>query len=142
MKASAKNFVLKTALFLAPFFALWLSGCTVDPAADGNYFSRTFRYYYAEECRYDAVGPYDCSLEKVLSPSYKVTLRIDSDGFASLNLDGESYYYTESSYDEGFDDGSYFMFEKGDLDVKIYKDGSEMSIWDSWNNRVTFYYYE
>ena len=138
----AKKILLKTALLVAPFFAFLISGCAVDPDADGARFSRSFRYYYIEDCRYDAVGTYDCSGDRVLSPSYKVTIRVDSDGLATLNLDGESYYYTESQYRDGYDDGAYFMFKLGDVDVKIYKNGSEMSVWDFWNGLVTFYYYE
>lgn len=145
MSAFSKNIILKTTLFMASFFALCLSGCAVDPGADGALFSRSFRYYYMEECRYDAIGPYDCSDVVDVGRSYKVTLRVDSDGFAVLDWDGESYYYTRSQYEEGYDDGAYFVFRVDryrTIDVKIYKNGSEMSVWDSWNGLVTFYYYE
>lgn len=134
-------FALALGLFLTACGDMGVAG---DPSADGARFSRTFRYYYAESCRYDAVGPYDCYDIEVLNPVYLASLRVDSDGFASLNLDGDWYYYTEREYKEFYDRdyGSYFEFYEDDGTVRLYKDGSELSFWDSWNGEVSFYYYE
>ena len=134
--------ILGCALFL-------LSACgdlSGDPAADGFRFKRNFYYYYAQECRYDGNGPYSCSDIYAISQSKHVSLRIDSDGLASLNIDGDHYYYVESEYDELYDPlyGSYFQFyqDEYEYELTIYKDGYEMALWDTWNNTVIFYLYE
>lgn len=115
-----------------------------SPAADGARFSRSFRYYYVEECRYDRLGTYDCGLVASVSPSYHASLRIDSDGMATLRLDGASYYYFESEYDEGHDNygGGFYQFYENDGEVTLYKDGSELIFWNTWDNTATVYSYD
>lgn len=146
--------LLKTALFKASFFvmmavgALCLWGCgdltEGDPAADGARFRRTFRYYFSQDCRFDNFGVYDCEAAQPLSPAYVVSLRVDSDGLASLNMDGVGYYYLEREYREGVDNygGPYFMFYEDDGELTLYKDGYEMIFWDLVLNRATRYLYE
>ena len=142
----------KTALTKASFFAVLFAvlasftACDLgpDPAADGARFSRHFRYYYVQDCRADAFGAYDCGPIRAISPSMTVGLRIDSDGLASLNLDGDRYYYLESEYTEGFDEmyGSYFNFSQDEDELTVYKDGMTLAYWDNVNNLVTYYYYD
>jgi len=73
-----------------------------------------------------------------------VALRIDSDGFATLNLDGDRYYYLEWEYTEGYDGdyGSYFSFKQDDDELTIYKSGEVMAYWDNNNGLVTYYFYD
>ena len=142
----------KTALIKASFFSVvlvllaCLTACDLgpDPAADGARFNRRFHYYYVQVCRADAFGPYDCNNIHALSPSMTVGLRIDSDGLASLNLDGDRYYYLESEYDEGYDSdyGSYFSFKQDYDELTIYKSGEIMAYWDNNDGLVTYYFYD
>ena len=151
MKTLPKSFA-KTALPEASFFAVLLAvllsftACDLgpDPAADGYRFNRHFRYYYVQDCRADAFGAYDCGSIRALSPSMTVSLRIDSDGLASLNLDGDRYYYLESEYTEGYDAefGGYFNFVQDDDELTLYRDGMTMAYWDNRNGYVTYYYYD
>lgn len=132
-------------ILLALPFALVLLGCGGDwtvgsPDADGARFSRSYRYYYSQDCRYDSFGLYDCDLAVSLSPSFAVSVRVDSDGFATLNLDGEYFYYTELNYSEDCDGiGCYFQFSEGYEDLTVYKNADQMVIWDTWNNMATLY---
>ena len=73
-----------------------------------------------------------------------VRLRIDSDGLASLSLDGDHYYYLESEYSEGYDMdyGYYFNFTQDEDELTVYKDGLTLAYWDNVNNLVTYYYYD
>ena len=127
--------------------ALLFTACGGDwtvsgsPDADGAIFSRSYRYYYVMDCRYDSFGLYDCSYEEPVSPAYTASLRIDSDGFASLNLDGRNnFYYTERQYDSGSDDyGRYYYFYENDWELTFYKDGSELIFWDTDENTATVY---
>ena len=156
MSLLLKNFS-KTALKKASFFTAsvclalssipLLSACGdlgPDPQADGARFSRRFNYYYVQDCRFDAIGTYDCGKIHSISPSMFVSLRVDSDGLANLNLDGERYYYLESEYDEGYDAeyGGYYSFFRDNDELTIYKDGSEMALWSNDEGVVTFYFYE
>ena len=129
------------ALFLASCGGDWVNG---SPEADGAIFSRSFRYYYVMDCRYDSFGLYDCSLADPVSPAYTASLRIDSDGFASLNLDGyNNFYYTERQYDSGSDDyGRYYYFYENDWELTLYRDGSELIFWDTRENTATVYLYD
>lgn len=146
-----KNFT-KTALFKASFFAVLLAAllnlvaCDLgpDPNADGARFNRRFHYYYVQDCRFDAISAYDCGPIHSISPSMTVSLRIDSDGLATLNLDGDRYYYLESEYSEGFDEeyGRYFHFYQDDDELTVYKDGFTMAYWDNNSRLVTFYFYD
>lgn len=127
--------------------ALLFTACGGDwtvsgsPDADGAIFSRSYRYYYVMDCRYDSFGLYDCSYEEPVSPAYTASLRIDSDGLASLNLDGRNnFYYTERQYDSGSDDyGRYYYFYENDWELTFYKDGSELVFWDTRGNTATVY---
>ena len=130
--------------------ALLFTACGGDwtvsgsPDADGAIFSRSYRYYYVMDCRYNSFGLYDCSYEEPVSPAYTASLRIDSDGLASLNLDGRNnFYYTERQYDSGSDDyGRYYYFYENDWELTFYKDGSELIFWDTDENTATVYLYE
>ena len=126
------------ALLLAACGGDWTAG---SPHADGAIFDRSFRYYYVMDCRYDSIELYDCSYEEPVSPAYTASLRIDSDGFASLNLDGRNnFYYTERQYDSGSDDyGRYYYFYENDWELTFYKDGSELIFWDTYENTATIY---
>ena len=127
--------------------ALLFTACGGDwtvsgsPDADGAIFSRSYRYYYVMDCRYDSFGLYDCSYEEPVSPAYTASFRIDSDGLASLNLDGRNnFYYTERQYDSGSDDyGRYYYFYENDWELTFYKDGSELIFWDTRGNTATVY---
>ena len=140
--------ISKTALFKASFFAVLfsLTACDLgpDPAADGARFNRRFHYYYVQDCRFDSIETYDCGPISSISPSMFVSLRIDSDGLATLNLDGDYYYYLESEYREGYepDYGSYYLFYQDDDELTVYKDGYTLAYWDNNSRIVPFYYYE
>ncbi|SHH35685.1 hypothetical protein SAMN05720761_11335 [Fibrobacter sp. UWCM] len=136
-------------IFLVAFLPLLLAACGGDwtagsPDADGALFNRSFRYYYVMDCRYDSFGLYDCSYEEPVSPAYTASLRIDSDGFASLNLDGRNnFYYTERQYGSGHDDdGSYYYFYEDDYELSLYKNGSQLIFWDTRENTATVYLYD
>lgn len=142
---------VKTVLFRVPFFftlicGLFFSACgdlSAGPVVSDARFSRSFRYYYETNCRYDGHGIYGCDRSSPLSPPYVVRIRVDGSGDATLNLDGESYFYREGSFDERNDgDGWYFSFYEDNEVLDIYKDGSEMIFWDTWNNTVTIYSYD
>lgn len=77
-------------------------------------------------------------------PAYTASLRIDSDGFASLNLDGRNnFYYTERQYGSGHDDdGSYYYFYEDDYELSLYKNGSQLIFWDTRENTATVYLYD
>ena len=130
--------------------ALLFTACGGDwtvsgsPDADGAIFSRSYRYYYVMDCRYDSFGLNDCSLADPVSPAYTASLRIDSDGLASLTLDDEfNFYYTERQYNSGSDDyGRYYYFYENDWELTFYKDGSELIFWDTDENTATVYLYE
>lgn len=114
-----------------------------DPILSDAHFSRTFRYYYEVECRYDKIGMYGCGLAKTMSPAYVVRIRVDGAGDASLNLDGESFFFLEGTYEEGRDEfGGYFHFYDSEGELTLYKDGSELIFWDTWNNTATIYSYD
>ena len=114
---------------------------TGSPDADGAVFSRSYRYYYVKDCRYDSIGLYDCSLSDPVSPAYTASLRIDSDDLATLTLDGGyPRYYTTHEYTSGSDDyGSYYYFYDNDWELTLYKDGSELIFWDIYENTATIY---
>ena len=135
-------FILAAALLFTACGGDWtVSG---SPDADGAIFSRSYRYYYVKDCRYDSFGLYDCSLADPVSPAYTASLRIDSDGLASLNLDGEfNFYYTERQYTSGADDyGSYYYFYEDDWELSLYKNGSQLIFWNIYENTATVYLYE
>ena len=75
---------------------------------------------------------------------HTASLRIDSDGFASLNLDGRNnFYYTERQYGSGHDDdGSYYYFYEDDYELSLYKNGSQLIFWDTRENTATVYLYD
>lgn len=146
------KYFTKTALFKASFFAvlfaalLSLAACDLgpDPNADGARFNRYFHFYYVQDCEFNAFDTYNCGPIRSLSPSMSVRLRIDSDGLATLNLDGDIYRYPESGYDEGYDVeyGRYFHFYQDDDELTVYRDGYTMAYWDNYNRIVTFYFYD
>ncbi|PWJ64414.1 MULTISPECIES: hypothetical protein [unclassified Fibrobacter] len=114
-----------------------------DPILSDAHFSRTFRYYYEQECLVDGDWFHDCSRVEPLSPAYVVHIRIDGFGDATLNLDGHGYYFENGTYDEDWDrHGGYFDFYDAGSGLTIYKDGSEMIIWDLENHVATIYSYE
>lgn len=139
--------IVYKSVFLQLVVMLFVTGCgdltSGDYAADGYRFNKTFRYYYTETCRYDAIGAYDCGKMYSVSPSFLVSLRVDSDGLASLNLDGDRYYYLENEYYEGYDGvyGGYFRFYEDDGKLDVYRDGNTLAFWGD-DGYVTFYYYE
>ena len=116
----------------------WTAG---SPDADGAVFSRSYRYYYVMDCRFDGIGLFDCNLAAPISPAYTASLRIDSDDLATLSLDGSySYYYTTHEYTSGHDDyGSYYYFYDNGWELTFYKDGSELIFWDTDENTATVY---
>lgn len=139
----------KTALLRVPFFVAFcilLNGCGdlgEDPVLSDAHFSRTFRYYYEEECRFDDDGMYDCARITTLSPAYVVRIRVDGFGNATLNLDGTEFVFEEGTFAEGRDRfGGYFHFYEDDSELTLYKDGSEMIIWDLESGFATIYSYE
>ena len=115
-----------------------------SPEADGAVFSRSFRYYYAMDCNYDSFGLYNCGHADPISPAYTASLRIDSDDLATLTLDGDyPRYYTTHDYDSGVDDyGSYYYFRENDWELSLYKNGSQLIFWDTYDNTATVYLYE
>ena len=153
-KNLSRTALKKASFFSAPFSAvlgLALSCGTLmtacgdlgpDPKADGARYNKRFNFYYVQDCRFDSFGAYDCG--KIHSTSMFVSLRVDSDGLANLNLDGDRYYYLESEYDEGYDSelGSYFNFYQDSDELTLYKDGSEMAWWKNDDGTVTFYFYD
>lgn len=124
--------------------ALFICSCgDLGENADGARFNSYFNYYYAQNCNYDAVSDYNC--DDVHSISHmRVSLRIDSDGFATLNLNGDRYYYFENEYSEGYssDYGSYFIFFEDSDELTLYKDGYELDYRNTQNNTVTYYFYQ
>ena len=141
LRLKALALMALTALLLAACGGDWTAG---SPHADGAIFDRSFRYYYVMDCRYDSFGLYDCGYEEPVSPAYTASLRIDSDGFAALNLDGGyNFYYTEREYDLRHDDyGSYYSFYENDWDLSLYRDGSQLIFWDTRENTATVYLYD
>ena len=141
LRLKAFALVALTALLLAACGGDWTAG---SPHADGAIFDRSFRYYYVMDCLYDSFGLYDCAYEEPVSPAYTASLRIDSDGLATLNLDGEyNFYYTEREYGSGHDDvGSYYYFYENDWELSLYKNGSELIFWDTRGNTATVYLYD
>lgn len=105
-------------------------------------FRGRFRYYYAESCRSDAFGKiYDCKGVYSLERSMPVSLLIEWDGYAVLNLDGTTYRYYEQDYSWG-DDGisSFYQFYENDESITVYTDGSEMVYINNWTGEAIFYY--
>ena len=146
--------ISKTTLGKASFFAVELTilasltACDLgpDPVADGARFNKQFNYYYTKTCNYNTVS-YDiylCSDIETLKKSVRVGLRVDRDGLANLYLNEDRYYFTESEYSEGYDPelGGYFHFFQDDDELTIYKDGSMIALWNSFEGSVTFYYYD
>jgi len=125
-------------LFLVACGGDWTAG---SPDADGAQFSRSYRYYYVMDCRFDSFGLYDCGTADVISPAYTASLRIDSDDLATLSLDGSyNYYYTTHEYTSGHDDyGGYYYFYDNGWELTLYKDGSELIFWDIEENMATVY---
>ncbi len=145
----------KTALFRASFFAVLLApllsftACDLgpDPNADGARFSRNFHYYYVQDCRADAFGAYDCGTIRVLSPAMTARLRIDSDGLATLDVDGDPFYFLESEYTENYDIGyggyyNFYGLYQNDDELTLYKDGLTMAHWyrEGMEDLVTYYF--
>ena len=130
-------------LLLAACGGEWTVSGSAD--ADGAVFSRGFRYYYVQDCVFDSFGyMYDCSSVESVSPAYTATLRIDSDYFATLSLDGRyTYYYTEREYTSSSDDyGGYYRFYEDDWELTLYKSGTELIIWDLVEGIATIYSHE
>jgi hypothetical protein len=142
--------ISRTALFMASFFTVLfcLTACDLgpDPQADGARFNKRYYYYYVQTCSYNTVSNdvYLCSDIESLDKAMRVGLRVDNDGFASLDLNGDRYYYTESEYVEGYDPefGSYFHFFQDDDELTVYKDGLTLAYWNSFDGTVTYYYYD
>ena len=138
----------KTALFKASFFAVLFcrAACDLgpDPAADGARFNKRFHYYYTQDCDFNAFEAYNCGSIHSISPSMTVSLRIDSDGLATLSLDGDYYYYLASEYTEGYDPeyGRYYNFYQDDDELTVYQDGYTLAYWDNNRSIVTYYYYD
>ncbi len=135
---TAKMTFALAALLLLAACGDWTAG---SPDADGAVFSRSYRYYYVMDCRFDGIGLFDCNLAAPISPAYTASLRIDSDDLATLSLDGNySYYYTTHEYTSGHDDyGSYYYFYDNGWELTFYKDGSELIFWDTDENTATVY---
>ena len=135
---TAKMTFALAALLLLAACGDWTAG---SPDADGAVFSRSYRYYYVMDCRFDGIGLFDCNLAAPISPAYTASLRIDSDDLATLSLDGSySYYYTTHEYTSGHDDyGSYYYFYDNGWELTFYKDGSELIFWDTNENTATVY---
>ena len=140
----------RTALCKASFFLflpilLTLGACgddwTTGNSEFADRFNGSFRYYYVDECRYDSFGPYDCSGEDALSPSMRVLLNIQYDGYATLTIDGYTYRYDELEYSEGYDGGRYYyQFYEDDGSMTVYADGSEMIYVDETAGEAMYYY--
>jgi hypothetical protein len=151
---SFKKF-FKTALYTASFFSVssaLLLGFTAcgnlgpDPDADGARFNRSYNYYYVQICSYNTVSydVYLCSDIEGLDRPKHLKLRVDSDGFAKLEINGDPYTYMESEYSEGYDSefGSFFHFYQDDDELTVYKDGLTLAYWNSFDGTVTYYYYD
>lgn len=131
-----------------PFFfvvsaCIFLNGCgdlAADPIVSDARFSRTFRYYYEQECEFDDFGidEWSCSRAKPLNPAYVVRIRIDNFGDASLSMDGTELRYRDGSYRERWDA---FYFYEDDEELTIYKDGTEIIFWDLEYGIATIYTY-
>lgn len=133
----------KWIFLLAPL--MFLSACgddwNVGDANKADRFNRRFRYYYAETCRYDSFGPYDCKGIQSLDRSMSVSLLIEWDGYAVLTLDGNKYRYYERDYSQGYDGISdYYQFYENDGSVTIYTDGTEMIYVDNYAGEAIYYY--
>lgn len=131
-------FLFLVALFFAACGADWSVG--PDSGKSGS-FDRSYHYYYEADCRYDAVGIYDCSDEYRLSQSVYVRVQMTYDGYVTLNFDGDIYYYDRNEYSEGYDDGDYYyQFYGDDWELTVYEDGSEMIYVDEWKGTATYFY--
>lgn len=142
----------KTVLFRAPFLALagilcmLTLGCgdwSTGNDAHGDIFSRRFHYYYMDVCRYDSFGPYDCSGVGTLSSPMNIALRIEYDGYATLNLDGERFYYNARDYAHDFDveyGDYYYQFYESDGSMTLYEDGYEAIYVDERAGEAYYYY--
>jgi len=140
------NFFHRLSAALMVALALLTAGCgdlSIGPGSGDYQFNKWFYYYYSEQCRYDAVGTYDCGRLDSVRPTYKVSLKIDGDGFATLNLDGDYYYYSSREYDSGYDSdfGGYYRFYEDGEQLDVYKDGYALAFWGD-DGYVTFYYYD
>lgn len=161
MKNLSKNSFVKTALVKASFFSTLLislllsstlftaCGLGPDPDADGARFNRRYYYYYVQDCKAGSFGAYDCGPIRALSPSMRVGIRIDSDGFATLTIDNDRFYFLESSYDEDYElgYGSYYSFYgvyQDDDELTLYESGQIMAhwYWDNLDEVVTYYFYD
>lgn len=128
------------------FILLAMAGCGNDWAVgdnSGDIFNRRFSYYYVEECRYDINGPYSCSGAMSMGSSMKVSLRVEHDGFATLQVDGDVYYYQRMDYDSGYDydyGEYYYQFYENDEELTVYEDGSQLIYVDYYAGTATYYY--
>lgn len=127
--------------------SLQLVGCGGDWGAGGSEYDDIFRarlrFYYMEECDYDAFGPYNCLDAVALRSPMRVSVRIEYDGYATVDLDGEVYRYDSREYTHGFDDlygDYYYQFHEADGDLTIYEDGYRMIYVDNWARKGYYYY--
>jgi hypothetical protein len=133
---------------LALLMALGLAACGADWSVgpdDGgrrsSSFDERFRYYFAEDCRYDSFGPYDCSDSYSLKSSMFVRLSVTYDGYATLCVENDCSYYDPGEYSVGYDHGiRYYDFEGDYTRMTIYMDGSEL-VYIDYDERMAYYYY-
>jgi len=127
---------------------LGLAACGTDwsagPDDGGSTYRKAFRYYYGEDCRYDAFGQvYDCMDYYALNPSMQVSLSITYDGYATLCVDNLCSYYDPGEYSDGFDEeGHYYDFEGDDMRMVVYTSGNLLLYIDSYKGTASYYFYD
>ena len=78
-----------------------------------------------------------------MGSSMKVSLRVEHDGFATLQVDGDVYYYQRMDYDSGYDydyGEYYYQFYENDEELTVYEDGSQLIYVDYYAGTATYYY--
>ena len=129
----------RLALCLAVLFALAACG-DVGPGAGADRFNARFHYFYSETCDYDINGPYNCSGVSSMSSPFTIGLKITHDGYASLRLDGDWFYYSESEYSEGDDYYQFYDVYDAHGQMTVFDDGFEAIFLNEWNNIAVYYY--
>lgn len=120
--------------------ALFIVGCDYSGEGVGyDVFNDRFHYYYSDVC-----DDFDrCDGVVSISPSYTASLRIEYDGFATLNLDGDIYQYFASSYIRDVDSyGEYYEFTEDGWITRVYLNGDILVIYDSYSGISYYYYYD
>ena len=116
-------------------------------ASDHGYQARLdFPYFYGQDCSWMG-NDYLCGDVYSLSPSLKVSVKVDWNGNATVYYDGTGpYYFMQKEYDYAYDrhyDEYYYQFDlDGNYSLTVYDSGAEAIYADAFTGVEHHYFYD